>query len=159
MEGNPDSNYLLCTDGVPKILSTHNADAAMARSLAMSIPSPSIARLRAEYHAYRWERAQRRASAAVDAIFCVSAQDAAIFRRFAHNVILAPNGVDDAFFSIDDTLPHNEDILFFGQMQYEPNLEGITRFLSEGWPHFARLRPNGRLLIAGEHSRDTLGDA
>jgi polysaccharide biosynthesis protein PslH len=158
VEGNPDSNYLLSTQGVPKILSTQNADAAMARSLATSMPSASIARLRAEYHAYRFARAERRAGAAADAILCVSPQDAANFRRLSDNVIIAPNGIDDALFAVDDVLPDNEDVLFFGQLLYEPNLEGITRFIAEGWPHFAEKRPRGRLLIAGEGSRELLGD-
>jgi glycosyltransferase involved in cell wall biosynthesis len=88
----------------------------------------------------------------------VSGDDASYYGRYSSNVVVAPNGVDDDFFTAGrHESPVDEDVLFFGLMRYDPNAEGLSRFLREGWPHVKASRPKARLLIAGEGGRERLG--
>jgi len=47
-------------------------------------------------------------------------------------------------------------VLFFGLISYDPNSEGLIRFVRDGWPHVIERRPNARLLIAGEGGPERL---
>lgn len=158
VEGVTDSAYLLHRWTVPRILSAQNVDSNVMWMHAGSMPPRSVARLRERYHTHRFVRTERRVGAVADVVLCVSEQDAVHFRAVAPRVVVAPNGVDDRLFSVDPSLGPGEDIVFFGQMTYGPNLAGIRRFLAEGWPVLARLRPHARLVIAGQASRELLGD-
>jgi glycosyltransferase involved in cell wall biosynthesis len=158
VEGGAHSNYLTAAEAIPAVLSTQNAEAALVREEIASTPWRSLARLRSQYHARRFDHADRIAGAIADAILCVSHQDAAALEKLGDNVIVAPNGVDDTLFDVDSRLPSTDDLLFVGLMRYAPNLTGINRFIAEGWPRFAAQRPKGRLLIAGVGSLELLGD-
>ena len=157
VEGIPDSAYISAVPGLPTVLSTHNVDVDIARAHAVASPPRSIGRLRGNYHVYRFRRAERHACGVADLVLAASEDDAAHYRKLGEHVVLVPNGVDDMFFEAASDVPSNEDILFFGQMTYDPNLEGITRFVREGWPRLRELKPNARLLIAGLDSQELLG--
>lgn len=43
----------------------------------------------------------------------------------------------------------NHDVLFVGNLRYEPNLRGIREFLSSAWPAVRLRVPTARLLLAG----------
>jgi glycosyltransferase involved in cell wall biosynthesis len=83
-----------------------------------------------------------------DRVICVSAADARAATDAGGNVLLAPNGVDDAFFAVP-AAPGGEQAVFFGHFGYEPNRRGIERFVTEGWPEVLRRRPDATLAIAG----------
>ena len=94
---------------------------------------------------------ERRAAAAASAVLCVSESDCRAFAGLGRSVVLTPNGVDDEFF---DAVHRAEPgarprVLFFGQLSYEPNALGTSRFLREGWPLLRSLRPNARLRLVG----------
>ena len=42
-----------------------------------------------------------------------------------------------------------DSVLFVGDLQYAPNIEGVRRFLSNVWPEFRRRCPNVRFRIVG----------
>jgi glycosyltransferase involved in cell wall biosynthesis len=133
------SAYYAVPKGVPSVLSLHNVDSAMAQ--------PFIRRraLRA---------VERRAYPRMDRVLCVSEADAASVRARGGHAVLAPNGVDDAFF---DVTGEGEGALFFGAMDYEPNRRGLERFLAEGWPVVQRALPGARLHVAGPGSERIQG--
>ena len=85
----------------------------------------------------------------MDRVLCVSEADAAEVRARGGHAVLAPNGVDDAFF---DVTGPGEGALFFGAMDYGPNRRGLERFLAEGWPVVQRALPGARLQVAGPGS-------
>ena len=49
-------------------------------------------------------------------------------------MVLVLNGVDDDLLEVDAAPPEGDDVLFFGQLQYAPNREGLTRLLRDVWP-------------------------
>ena len=128
------SAYYAVPNGVPSVLSLHNIDSA--------IPGPRI-----RTSAFR--AVERRAYPRMDRVLCVSEADAAAVRAGGGHALLAPNGVDDAFF---DVTGPGEGALFFGAMDYAPNRRGLERFLAEGWPVVQRALPGARLQIAGPGS-------
>jgi glycosyltransferase involved in cell wall biosynthesis len=128
------SAYYPVPKGVPSVLSLHNIDSAMTTQ-----------RLRAA----EFRAVERRAYPRMDRVLCVSEADAAVVRAGGGQALLAPNGVDDAFF---DVTGPGEGALFFGAMDYEPNRRGLERFLAEGWPVVQRALPGARLQVAGPGS-------
>jgi glycosyltransferase involved in cell wall biosynthesis len=138
--------YYAAPRGVPTVLSLHNLDSAAATSAAAG--RRGVAWLRERNRAAALRTVERRVIPMADRVLCVSEQDAAAVTRAGGRAILAPNGVDDAFFTVH--APGDEDrVLFFGHFGYEANRRGIERFLAEGWPEVRRARPNARLALAG----------
>lgn len=156
LEGVIAASHVAFQSSGPIVFSTHNVEEELAYSAAGAVPRLTVDGLRRRYHAHRVGRTERRTARVADAVICVSDADAEAFAREAQHVVIAPNGVDEEFFAVPIT-DRGEDVLFFGQFTYAPNLEGVKRFLAGGWPVLARLRPQSRLLIAGEGSRELLG--
>jgi glycosyltransferase involved in cell wall biosynthesis len=134
----------------PSVLSTHNVDSEMVRTIGAP-GGVSRARLRA---AWRWRAmraAERRAARAHDIVFCVSEADAGYFGDLGARAVVVPNGVDDDLWTVPSLLEagHQEAMLFFGNLAYPPNAAGVLRFLEEGWPALRETRPLARLRIAG----------
>ena len=129
------------------LLSTHNVDSRMLRDVAGAQHGRARARL--------WTRAaemaavERREAPRAGAVLCVSDADAAYFERLGARAIVAPNGIDDALLDAPAMPPRGEDVLFFGQLSYDPNAVGLLRFLAESWPRLAARRPQARLRIVG----------
>ncbi|MGB9183127.1 MAG: glycosyltransferase family 4 protein [Solirubrobacteraceae bacterium] len=151
------ASYLEGLPDVRTILSTHNVDSQVERERVGQVGRLTYAKAQGTYRAARMARAERRGSRA-HAVLCVSEADASYFRRFAGEVIVAPNGVDEAFFGGGPAPSPEPYILFFGLMTYGPNREGIRRFVREGWPSLAAQCPGLRLLIAGKGSEEALSE-
>lgn len=67
------------------------------------------------------------------------------------NVALLPNGVDTATFHNDpDVYPDNRTILFTGNMDYAPNVDGVCYFAEEIYPLIKAQLPDVRFIIAGQ---------
>jgi glycosyltransferase involved in cell wall biosynthesis len=153
-EGVIASTQLTPRTTAPIVFSTQNVEAEIAREATRQMSRLSREGQRRRYHARRVARAERRTSRRADVVLCVSTEDAAAFEPFSRQVVVAPNGVDDAFFTTPVLPPESEDVLFFGQFSYAPNHDGLMRFLREGWPRLSQARPSARVLIAGEGSDD-----
>jgi glycosyltransferase involved in cell wall biosynthesis len=140
----------------PWVLSLHNVDSELARSMARHERplTPGWASAWNRWHSMR--TVERRMLATPDAVLCVSDADRARLAE-ARRVLLVPNGVDDEFFYLDSQLPDHDDVLFFGQLDYSPNEHGIGRFLREGWPAVTEARPGARLRIVGRGMTSSLG--
>jgi glycosyltransferase involved in cell wall biosynthesis len=78
----------------------------------------------------------------------VSDGDADAVRAAGGRPLLAPNGVDDAFFAVPAEAGE-ERALFFGHFGYEANRRGLERFLRDGWPATRARCPAARLAVAG----------
>jgi glycosyltransferase involved in cell wall biosynthesis len=140
------SAYYAVPPGVSTVLSLHNVDSAAARSAASG--RRGVSWLREHTRAAELRAVERRVIPHADRVLCVSEDDAAAVTRAGGHALLAPNGVDEEFFSVN--CPGDEDrVLFFGHFGYEANRRGIERFLAEGWPEVLRARPQARLALAG----------
>ncbi len=136
------------------VLSTHNVDSQVLGGAVAVTPGPDRARL--IIRALVMRSAERRAARHADAVLAVSEHDRRYFSRFSERVLLAPNGVDADFFELPAEVPDSHDIVFFANYSYQPNVDGIGRFLAEGWPRLAALDPDARLLLAGPEMPDGL---
>jgi polysaccharide biosynthesis protein PslH len=130
------------------VLSLHNVDSQMLTTIAHG--ARGLAKIRAANRALAMRSVERRAVPRADVVLSVSERDCRHFERSARRVLKVPNGIDEEFFAIPAALPDTEDVLFFGHFDYQPNEFGVTRFLHEGWPRLAALRPHARLVLAGK---------
>jgi glycosyltransferase involved in cell wall biosynthesis len=142
--------YLRALAPVPVLFSAQNVDSEMLFTVARAARPVSVARTAALNRALATRTTERRAVREADAVVCVSAHDAGVLGRGAKEVILAPNGVDDALFDVAPIDTGSEErVLFFGHLGYAPNRIGLERFLREAWPRLAEQRPNATLRIVG----------
>ncbi len=142
------SAYYPAPDGVPWVLSLHNLDSAVALGLARGLRPGGRAWLQAHNRAAALRAVERRMLPRAHRVLCVSPDDAEAVRAAGGRPLLAPNGVDDAFFAVPAG-PGDERALFFGHFGYEPNRRGLERFLRDGWPETRARRPAARLAVAG----------
>jgi glycosyltransferase involved in cell wall biosynthesis len=149
VEHTQSAYYERALGATPWVLSLQNVDSELMRSVARGEPplTPSWLRAWNRWHALR--TVEGRAVPRADAVLCVSEGDAAVFAGRARELVVAPNGVDDDFFLVPAQLPAEDRILFFGQFDYAPNAQGISRFLREGWPLLAAERRTARLRLVG----------
>ena len=157
-EATQSAYYFEEVAGRPVVLSTQNVDSEMLASVAHASPPFSVRRLRFTNRWLSMRSVERRAVPRADLVLCVSDRDRRYYERFGSRVLKVPNGVDDEFFAVDPELPDSEDVLFVGQLDYQPNELGLRRFLREGWPLLAKARPRARLLVAGKGMSRTVAE-
>lgn len=69
----------------------------------------------------------------------------------AKNINLLPNGVDLTVFGNEvHDYSHNDRILFTGNMDYAPNVDGVCFFVEEIFPQILAKFPNIKFIIAGQ---------
>lgn len=114
----------------------------------------------------REARLLRRHEAAVaaraDASLFVSAAEAALFRdrTGAERIHVVENGIDTLRFDPQADVPGVDapdlSIVFTGQMDYRPNVEGVTWFAEAVLPRLRRIRPEARFVIVGRDPTDSV---
>jgi hypothetical protein len=135
--------------GTRTAVSLYNVDSRVRLALAGSRPALSAPGLRLRWRGHRMAAVERRAARRAHALLCVSEADREHFAALGANAVLVPNGVDDELFAVSGQPPSSPRVLFFGAFDWEPNLEGIVRFLGEGWPRVVAARPAARLRLVG----------
>jgi len=105
---------------------------------------------------------ERQVAARADVSLFVSEAEAALFRERtgAQRVHVVENGIDTERFDpaaqfrrIDATDPL---IVFTGQMDYRPNIEGVTWFVETMWPHIRIRHPEARFAIVGRNPTEAV---
>jgi glycosyltransferase involved in cell wall biosynthesis len=142
------SAYYPVAPGIPAVLSLHNLDSRLLAQDASSSRRGGLAWLRAWNRASEMRSVERVAFPRADRVICVSDADAGAVAGAGGKPLLAPNGVDDAFFAVP-AATGAEEAVFFGHFGYGPNRSGIERFVAEGWPEVRRRRPAATLAVAG----------
>ncbi|HEY6759983.1 MAG TPA: glycosyltransferase family 4 protein [Baekduia sp.] len=145
------SYYGRAVDGTPWVFSTHNVDGSLLATVARAQRPGTPAWLKAWNLAGEASTTERRAARAADGVLCVSEDDARHFAALTTApVVVAPNGVDDELFALPDAPPGGTArVLFFGRLDYAPNLLGLQRFAREAWPRVAAARPDAELVVVG----------
>ena len=97
-------------------------------------------------------------AARADASLFVSEAEARLFRdrASAGRVMVVENGIDTAFFDPDIAEPASAAgegplIVFTGQMDYRPNVEGALWFAEAVWPELRRRHPDLRFALVGRN--------
>lgn len=149
LEHTQSAYYFDALRGVPTILSLHNVDSELMRSIARAQRPGTRAWLRAWNRRQTMRATERRGLPRADAVLCVSGGDAEALAPLSDDLVVAPNGVDDDFFEVAPEPPSEPRVFFFGRLDYPPNDHGIARFLREGWSMVLDSHPGAGLRIAG----------
>jgi glycosyltransferase involved in cell wall biosynthesis len=135
------------------IIDSHNIEHDLARKSGQTGSLP-----RRVYQSYNWRFLLREELAAwgdADGVAFTSKADAdravSLLPKLQTRTRVIPNGVDVDYFQPRPPLPppDGRTLLFFGTMNYFPNLDGMRYFLDEVWPIIERARPDVRLKIVG----------
>ena len=117
--------------------------------------SRSVGRaIRTCYEAVALAAYERSYAAHVDAAFVVSPRDVWAMRRIGgfRNVILARNGVDHDRFRPRPNQPiHPLSVLFWGRLDFQPNLDAIHWFARRVWPRLSARHPDAVWRVIGKH--------
>lgn len=134
------------------VLDEHNVEHDLARQSRDASDAP----LRRLHHSVNWRKIQREELAAwrtADGVAFVSEDDAARARSAlpALRAVVVPNGVDVEHFRPGPHLPRPDGrtIVFFGTLDYFPNLDGVRWLLDEIWPLLERSHAGARLKVIG----------
>jgi glycosyltransferase involved in cell wall biosynthesis len=102
---------------------------------------------------WKVRRAEQALWRSVDAVTVPSREDAARVRAACAGarVAVVPNAVDLERFRPrpGDPVPDGGTLLFFGALDYPPNVDGLLFFLDEIWPRIASTHPSARVRILG----------
>jgi len=135
---------------VPRLLDMVDVDSAKW-SAAADLASPAR-RVVYRQEAVRLSRYERRISTRFDRVFVTTSREAGLLRRLAPaaRVERIANGIDGSRFArrrgIEATAPT---LVFTGQMDYFPNVDGMVAFVHRVWPELKRRLPALRLRIVG----------
>jgi glycosyltransferase involved in cell wall biosynthesis len=134
---------LLCLD-------EHNIEYDVVKRTAAAEVGP----LRRAYSAVNWRKLcaeERRAWRAFDGTVLTSPRDEALLLEdepTARTAVVA-NGVDVEAFTPAPDSPRTQEVLFFGALNYYPNVDALQFFVREAWPRVQAEEPGARLRILG----------
>ncbi|HET7417614.1 MAG TPA: glycosyltransferase family 4 protein [Solirubrobacterales bacterium] len=154
IEHTQSAYYDRALTGVPWVLSLHNVDSELLRTIARTKRPGTAAWLRGWSQWQAMRSVERREVRRATATLVVSESDRTGLEAPGADLIVSPNGIDDDFFEIPLEGAEPDRVLFFGRHDYPPNEHGLARFLREGWPRVTAARPSARLRIAGSGATD-----
>jgi len=136
------------------VLDEHNIEFDLARQQAGGEHGAA----RRIYNSINWRKLRREELEVwrgFDGVTFCSPEDEARARALAPQVRSAviPNAVDPEYFKprAGDPAADGRTVLFFGAINYFPNVDGLLYLLREVWPRVARSHPHARLQIVGQH--------
>lgn len=136
------------------IIDAHNVEFDLARQYY----EKSNGFARKLHNGVNWRKLRREEILAwrrVDGVAFTSPDDEARARALVPtlNATVVPNGVDtDAFRPHPSGLrPDGRTVVFFGTMNYFPNVDAVRWLLDEIWPRIEKRHPHARLKIIGSH--------
>lgn len=89
--------------------------------------------------------------------FIISKQDQKSFSfEKASEINILPNGVDDDFFTPDESKVKKYDIVFTGNMSYPPNVSAVIYIAEHIMPLLIKKKPDIKFLIAGATPTNTV---
>ncbi len=137
-----------------RVLDEHNIEFDLARQQA----GEEHGLARRIHNAANWPKIQREeveAFRTFDGVTFCSEADEARGRALVPSVRAAvvPNAVDVQEFQPSASLPapDGRTVMFFGAINYFPNVDGLLYLLREVWPLLEKRHPEARLKIVGQH--------
>jgi glycosyltransferase involved in cell wall biosynthesis len=93
---------------------------------------------------------ERAFASSIDRVWVVSTPEARAMRWLAgyRHVDIVPNGVDSNYFA-PATTSTSCSAVFWGRLDFEPNVQGLQWFGREVWPHVRREVPQAAFIIVG----------
>ena len=113
------------------------------------------------YEALQWLKIgwmERSLYRRADRIMAISPIDRDAMARLSGGrpVDLLPNGTDTEAFRPNPDREQPDTVVFFGAMDYPPNVDGAVFFATKVWPRIRRERPGARLLLVGRDPVDSI---
>jgi sugar transferase (PEP-CTERM/EpsH1 system associated) len=152
------ARYLdLLPDDVPSVVDTHNIDSVTFGRYVESL-GHGPRRWYAAATAKRLESLEQWTFANVDAVWVCSdvERDLAARDARAGRVWTVPNGVDTDRFSPQGEKADPGSLLFFGRLDYFPNIDGLGFFANQVLPRIRATHPDVRLDIVGAGGADEI---
>lgn len=144
--------YLRTLDArVLRLVDTHNIDSLNVERHATYDPSVPR-RLYARMTVPKLVRLEDTVFAAADLVCVCSPEEEAIVRRRVPGaaVRVIPNGVDTRYFEPrPDVVPDPTRLVFFGKLDYFPNVDGLTWFVDDVLPRIQQRRPDVTVRVLG----------
>ena len=144
--------------GLPTLLFQHNVESEIARRHVEQARGP-VARV---FWGLQWRRMGRfeaEACTRFDGVVAVSAHDATRMRDLygLDNVDTIPTGVDTTYYqAAPDSTARPGEMVFCGSMDWLPNEDAMTFFLTDVLPRIRREVPDARVTIVGRRPSRTL---
>ena len=134
------------------VLDEHNIEYEIVKRTARAEGSM----LRKGYSEMNWHKLraeERDAWNRFDGVALTSNRDEAVLKedRPSTRTVVIPNAVDLEAFRPNDTPVEPGTVLFFGALDYYPNIDGIQYFLDQMLPEFARRCPTAKLVVVGRN--------
>jgi glycosyltransferase involved in cell wall biosynthesis len=136
------------------VLDEHNIEFDLLRQMA----GTEHGLARRLYNSMNWPKVRREELSAwrrFDGVTFTSATDEARARTLMPSLRSAviPNSVDVDYFRPRAADPPSDGctVMFFGAINYFPNIDGVLFFAREVWPLLAASHPRARLKIVGQH--------
>ncbi|MGO9829400.1 MAG: glycosyltransferase family 4 protein [Myxococcaceae bacterium] len=137
-----------------RVLDEHNIEFDLARQQANS----EHGLVRRIHNATNWPKIRAEeveAFQAFDGVTFCSEADEERARTLVPNLrsAVVPNAVDVQYFQPSSALPPSDGrtVLFFGAINYFPNVDGLLYLLRDVWPLVEKRHPEARLKIVGQH--------
>ena len=151
----PDAVIAVGLDGLP-FLPGHRGVRIWYAADEWVVHHLSLARA---MNAERWEHVRAAAikgvyervfASSIDRVWVVSTPEARAMRWLAgyRHVDIVPNGVDSNYFA-PATPSTSSSAVFWGRLDFEPNVQGLQWFGREIWPHVRREVPEAAFIIVG----------
>ncbi|HEV8357815.1 MAG TPA: glycosyltransferase family 4 protein [Gemmatimonadales bacterium] len=134
-----------------RVVDTHNVDSVTMSRYVGTLPG-GTRRAYAALTARKMRRLERRVYRAADSVWVCSRAEAELVASFAPTarVLVVPNGVDGSAFVSNGPPPiRSRRLLFFGRLDYYPNLDGLRHFCERVLPVIRHRIPDVELLIVG----------
>jgi sugar transferase (PEP-CTERM/EpsH1 system associated) len=142
----------------PTVLFQHNVESQLWRRQAQ-VQSFGIKKLVFKIEASKMARYEREAVRRFHHVIAVSEQDREQMSAMTDisRITVVPTGVDtEQFRSSTNSLPRQPLVLFTGDMNWEPNIDGVIYFCREVWPRVRAQVPEARFRIVGRDPHRTI---
>ncbi len=142
--------YLRFPPEIPVILDAHNVEHEILRRSARVDGSWSRS-LYSRINAFKLRREEANLVRRVDGLSVTSERDRREFVQLVpgSDPVVIPNGVDCDHFGSCHVEPDDGIVLFFGAMDYFPNVDAVTYFYREIWPQLRREHPDLQFSVVG----------
>jgi len=141
--------------GAVRVVDTHNLDSLLIERYARTARSPAR-RVYAQLTARKLRDLERRVFEQADLVWVCSEPEVPMAHDIAPGapVRVAPNGVDTTRMRpVDGVVAEPSRLLFFGRLDYYPNVDGLEFFVDEILPRIQRARPDVTLQVVGAGDR------
>jgi sugar transferase (PEP-CTERM/EpsH1 system associated) len=142
--------YALAVPARTRVADLVDVDSAKWDSFAAATLGPKRWLYRREASTVR--RLEHRAVEACDAVILISDAEVRVLGASSGNVLAVGNGVDTEYFKpLQGPVDGPPSLVFTGQMDYRPNVDGVCWFVRQVWPMLKRREPRLTFTIVGRN--------